>query len=253
MKTPTPLRISTLMKALTWVLGLSIGVLKAELRQFKDPQGRKVMAELVSHDGQGLLTLNMQNGTPFQKTANQFSVEDQTYIAEWLKRTPATVAYRFDIKAVAEKLSGNRKNMGYKTVKNELWAYKVEIRNTARNPVQNLKVEYRIFVKDEADGTIVSSDIRGEGFHSGDASVTGPLRYNGVGNFTTKEVQIDVVDYRYSSTRDDRHADALRGLMLRIKDADGKVVHEWASPITTLRGKTWDSIPASLEVKPDRN
>ncbi len=59
----------------------------------------------------------------------------------------------------------------------------------------------------------------------------------------------DVVDYRYSTNRDDRHADALRGLMLRIKDASGKVVFDWVSPITTLRGKTWDSIPKSLEIK----
>jgi hypothetical protein len=219
------------------------------LREFKDPQGRKVMAELLSHDGVGMLSLKLQNGTPFQKTANQFSVEDQAYIAEWLKRTPATVAYRFEVKATADKLSGNRKNLGYKTVKNELWAYKVELRNTARNAVQNLKVEYRVFVKDEADGSFASSDIRGDGFHAGVASVTGPLRYNDAGTFTTKEVEIDVVDYRYSTNREDRHADALRGLMLRIKDDKDKVVFEWASPITTLRGKTWDSIPKSLEIK----
>lgn len=249
MKTPTQLPTRSFTALLACLPCLIAGALKAELREFKDPQGRKVMAELVSHDGQGLLTLKMQNDTPFQKTANQFSVEDQAFIAEWLKRTPATVAYRFDIKALAEKLSGSRKNLGYKTVKNELWAYKVEIRNSARNPVQNLKVEYRVFVKDEADGSFASSDIRGDGFHAGEASVTGPLRYNGVGTFTTKEVEIDVVDYRYSTNREDRHADALRGLMLRIKDDKGKVVFEWTSPITTLRGKTWDSIPKTLEVK----
>lgn len=247
MKTPAKLPMKAITTALVCLL--SIGLSKAEMREFKDPQGRKVMAELVSHDGLGMLTLKLQNGTPFQKTANQFSVEDQAFIAEWLKRTPATVAYRFDIKAVADKMAGNRKNLGYKTVKNELWAYKVEIRNIARNPVQNLKVEYRVFVKDEAEGSFASSDIRGDGFHAGEAAVAGPLRYNGVGTFTTKEVPIDVVDYRYSTNREDRHADALRGLMMRIKDDQGKVVYEWISPITTLRGKTWDSIPKSLEIK----
>ena len=247
MKTPAPSSMTSVLTTLVCLLSLSF--LKAEMREFQDPQGRKVMAELVSHDGVGMLTLKLQNGTPFQKTANQFSVEDQAYIAEWLKRTPATVAYRFDIKAVADKLAGTRKNLGYKTVKNELWGYKVEIRNTARNPVQNLKVEYRVFVKDEAEGSYASSAIRGDGFHAGEATVTGPLRYNGVGTFTTKEVPIDVVDYRYSTNREDRHADSLRGLMLRIKDEQGKVIHEWVSPITTLRGKTWDSIPKSLEIK----
>ena len=57
------------------------------------------------------------------------------------------------------------------------------------------------------------------------------------------------MDYRYSTTRQDRHVDALKGLMLRILDAQGKVVHEWVSPITSLRGKTWDNIPKTLEIK----
>jgi hypothetical protein len=224
-----------------------IGVVRAEFREFKDGMGRKVMAELLSHDGAGQLSLKMENGTLFQKAANQFSPEDQPYITEWIKRTPAATTYRFDIKALPVKITGNRKDMGYKTVKNELWTYKVDIRNTARNPVQNLKVEYRVFVQNEADGSFASDD--NSGFLSGDAAVEGPLRFNELGSFNTIEVKIDVVDYRYSSSRRDRHVDALRGLMLRIKDARGNTVQEWVSPITTLRGKTWDNIPKALEIK----
>jgi hypothetical protein len=123
----------------------------------------------------------------------------------------------------------------------------VDIRNTARNPVQNLKVEYRVFVQNEADGSFASDD--NSGFISGETAIEGPLRFNELGSFNTIEVKIDVVDYRYSSSRRDRHVDALRGLMLRIKDTKGNTVQEWVSPITTLRGKTWDSIPKALEIK----
>ncbi|MES2598367.1 MAG: hypothetical protein V4662_23735 [Verrucomicrobiota bacterium] len=233
--------------ALALVVWLGAGIAQAEIREFKDSAGRKVRAELVSHDGAGQITLKMESGTVFQKVANQFSAEDQLVIAEWMKRTPATVDYRFEIKVVAGKVAGERKNMGYKTVKNELWAYKVEIRNTARSVAKNLKVEYRVFVQEGAEGSFASDGK--SGFHAGEATVPGPLRYNDAGTFSTREIPIDVVDYRYSTTRQDRHVDALKGLMLRILDAQGKVVHEWVSPITTLRGKTWDSIPKSLELK----
>jgi len=241
----------TLLKLHPWLLAFIVcvgaSVSNAEMREFKDVAGRKVKAELLSHDGAGQLSLKMENGTIFQKVANQFSTDDQLYIAEWLKRTPATLNYRFEIKFTEEKIAGERKNLGYKTVKNELWAYKVDIRNTARNVVKNLKVEYRVFVQEGAEGSLPSSGK--SGFHAGETTVAGPLRYNDVGTFMTREVPIDVVDYRYSTTRQDRHVDALRGLMLRFKDAQGKVVSEWVSPITTLRGKTWDSIPKALEIK----
>lgn len=238
------------LSASVWMVMLCFGagVLRAELREFKDGLGRKLLAELVSHDGAGTLTLKMENGSSFQKSVKEFSAADQPYITEWLKRTAPAITYRFDIKALPVKLTGNRKDMGYKTVKNELWAYKVEVRNIARNPVQNLKAEYRIFIQNEADGSFASSG--NDGYQVGTDTIDGPLRFNESGAFTTIEVKIDVVDYRYSTSRRDRHVDALRGLMLRLKDDKGNVVQEWVSPITTLRGKTWDSIPKALEIKP---
>lgn len=246
--TPSTLRSRLLVPAWIVLLSLGAGAVRAEFRDFKDGMGRKVVAELLSHDGAGKLSLKMENGTLFQKAASEFSADDQPYIAEWMKRTPAAITYRFDIKALPVKISGNRKDLGYKTVKNELWTYKVEVRNTARNPVQNLKVEYRVFVQNEADGSFASDNNTG-GFHAGEAAIDGPLRFNEAGSFTTVEVKIDVVDYRSYSSNRDRHVDALRGVMLRLKDDKGKVVQEWVSPITTLRGKTWDSISKALEIK----
>lgn len=131
-------------------------------------------------------------------------------------------------------------------MKNELWAYKVDIRNLARNTVGNLKIEYRIFVKNEAKGAFIDDDLGG--FHAGEQQVPASLRYNESTSFTTIGVPIDSVNYNSTTTRN-RHQDALRGLMLRIKDGAGKVVHHYVSPITTLQGKTWDSIPASRQVK----
>ena len=47
----------------TWLLVLAlvvwfgVGVAQADIREFKDSSGRKVRAELVSHDGAGQISL----------------------------------------------------------------------------------------------------------------------------------------------------------------------------------------------------
>ena len=218
----------------------------AEYREFTDVQGRKVTAEPVSHNGSGLLEMKKEGGPLFQLEISRLSPEDQTFIQKWIDKTPAKLDYRFEVKAAADKVAGNRKNYGYKKVKNEMWAYKVEIKNVARNTVGagGLKVEYRVFVKNEAQGSFASDDM--DGYHPGVITLTEPMRYNETLSFTTNEVPLDSVNYDYSTSR---YSDALRGLMLRITDARGVVVHEYVSPITTLKGKSWGSIPKSAEIR----
>ncbi len=235
-----PLRAGLLMLA----LGVTCCV-QGEVREFTDVQGRKVVAELVSHNGSGMLELKKEGGATFQLEMARFSKEDQLFIEEWIAKTTAKIEYRFEVTAAPDKQAGNRQNFGYKTVKNELWAYKVDIKNVARNTVGGLKVEYRIFVKNGAQGAYASSELGG--FHAGAHTLPADLRYNEMTSFITSTVPLDAVNYDTSSSS--RFKDALRGLMLRIKDAKGQVVHEYVSPITTLRGKTWDSITKTLEIK----
>lgn len=223
-------------------------LLHAEPRTFTDQQGRKLDAELISHNGNGLLELKRADGQVFKLPAATFSAADQAHIQEFVSKNPARVDYHFDVKAATTKVTGVRRDFGYKKVKNELWAYKVDIRNLSRDTVGGLKVEYRVFVRNEADGSFAEMNAPLDGYHSGEDSLAGPMRYNEIVSFTTREVSIDSVDY-LSGSRKNRHVDSLRGLMLRIKDAGGKVVHEYVSPITTLKDKTWDSIPKSLEIK----
>ncbi|MCB1088431.1 MAG: hypothetical protein KDM63_15390 [Verrucomicrobiae bacterium] len=201
-------------------------------------------AELVNHDGKGVVELKREDGQTFKVQPNVFSLDDQAFIKTWMEKNPPKIDYRLEVKVTPEKIAGQRRDFGYKKVKNEEWAYKVEVRNLSRDEAANLTVEYRVFAKNEAEGAYSSSEMGG--FHKGQAAVKGPVRYNETATFTTKSVNIDFVDYDGAGYR---YKDGLQGVMIRFKDAQGKVVLDYVSPTTSLQGKTWDTVPANLEVK----
>jgi len=223
----------------------------AEPRTFTNSQGRKIVAEPVSLGGDGTLDLKREDGNLFQIKISDLSLDDQQFLREWTVANPPKIDYRFEIKVADEKMAGTRSTElgGYKKVKNELWTYRVEIKNLSRQTVGGLKVDYRVFVRNEANGSFRSSDGVGEGFISGTAPLEKDLRYNESVNFTAGEMKLDSVSYDWSSMRDERYKDALRGIMIRIKDKNGKVVQEFISPNASMKGKTWDTVPASLEIK----
>lgn len=204
-------------------------------------------AELVNHDGNGTVELKREDGQTFKVQPTVFGVDDQAYIKKWIEKHPPNIEYRFDIKVSPVKISSRKRDYGYKKVKNEEWAYKVEMRNLSRDAAANLTIDYRVFAKNEADGSFSSSEMGG--FHPGTAPLKGPVRYNETATFSTKAVDIDFVNYDGAGYR---YKDGLEGVMLRIKDPQGKVVIDYVSPSTSLQGKTWDTIPASLEVKKSR-
>ena len=236
------------------MIGLALGTIApngsalAETRNFTDQKGRKMAAELVSHKGDGTIELRREDGKTFSVKPTVFSIEDQSYIKKWIEKNPPKINYHFDVKYEVEKLSGTRRDFGYKKVKNEELAYQVELRNLARNSVGNLKFEYRIFAKNEADGSFSSND-RG-GFYKGSGVIKGPLRYNESETITTLGVQIDFVDYDGAGYR---YKDGLLGFMLRIKDAQGNIALDYVSPTNTMKGHTWDAVNPKHEIRKRRN
>jgi hypothetical protein len=223
----------------------------AEPRTFTSTEGREIVAEVISHDGKGSFQLKRADGNEFTVSATALSLEDQKFLQEWAAANPPKVDYRFDFKVAAEKVVGNRSRQlgGYKNVKNELWTYRVDMTNLSRDVVSGLTIEYRVFKINAADGQFRASDGITEGFIGGTASLDKELRFNETFQFTTGEVQIDEVSYRWSSMRNERYKDALRGVMIRIKDAAGNVVWDFVSSHSPMTGKTWDSVPASREIK----
>ncbi|MEM7011929.1 MAG: SHD1 domain-containing protein [Verrucomicrobiota bacterium] len=194
-------------------------------------------AELVSHKA-GKITLLRADGVKFEVAPNVFSADDQLFIKEWMEKNPETVSYAFRISADKEKTEGRTQDLGYKRVKNEKWAFRMKITNTSRDTVNNLKVKYRMFYTNEADGEYSASDLAPLKMAEGEASLKADLAFNRTMEFLTKTVNLDFVDYDGAGSR---YKDTLEGCLVRIEDANGKVVAEWKNEANRMREKTWDN------------
>ncbi|NNJ71296.1 MAG: hypothetical protein HKP10_08440, partial [Kiritimatiellales bacterium] len=57
---------------------------KAELREFKTPDGKSVMAEIVGYNAKlGKVELKRENGKRVKVKPSVFVEEDQQYITDW--------------------------------------------------------------------------------------------------------------------------------------------------------------------------
>ena len=125
-------------------------------------------------------------------------------------------------------------------MKNEKWAYNVQLTNSSRDTAKNLTIKYKVFHSNQADGSYsaASSDTNAMGVTRGSAQLAAELPFNKTMEFNTKSVQIDVVDYDGAGYR---YKDQLKGMMLRVETASGEVVFDWTLPISYLKGHTWES------------
>lgn len=217
----------------------SAGMLRAELREFTSTNGKTMKAELVSHKG-GKITLQRGDGVKFEVLPNVFGPDDQIFIKDWMAKTPETISYNFRFKADRKKVDGRSRKVDYYRVKNEKWVYEVSVTNLSRDEASNLKIKYRQFRSNQADGTYrADSDDQSDWItDSGEVTVKAPVGFGKSMVFQTKQMQIDHVD---SSYWDYDWQDRILGVMIQVEDPNGNVVAEWAEPVNTLKGKTWAS------------
>ena len=73
-----------------------------------------------------------------------FSKKDQEFIRSWMKSTPPTLDYAFRIDASKKKQSEDKgERTYYSSSGTEVYVYEVTITNLTRDPVGDLRVDYR--------------------------------------------------------------------------------------------------------------
>lgn len=225
---------------------MASSLVSAEIRPFTNDNGTVIQAELVSHQGDKV-KLKRADGKEFEVNPAIFSNEDETYIKNWISKTPVTKNYNFKLAISKKKIEGNSVNMGYKRVKNDLWSYILTVTNSSQEPVSKLTVQYRVFYSNAADGSYSSSDQNRLKMIEGLEKIEAQLPFNGILEITTTPVQIDIVNYDGVG---DRYKDQLKGCLVRIIDEAGNTVFDWASPEVGMKGKTWlNTNPSSLDSK----
>lgn len=210
----------------------------AEKRVFVSATGQTLEASLLSHKA-GKVTLERADGKRFEVVPSAFGVEDQLFLKEWMKSTPEKMTYLFGVVAAKEKVDGGFTDMGYKRIKNERWSYKIEVTNRSSDTMKGLTVLYRLFHTNYADGEFsAGSTLAPALMTEGKETLAEELPYNKSSEFRTVPVQLDFVDYDGSGYR---YKDELQGIILRIVDAHGQVVHEWSNQASPMKGRTWDN------------
>lgn len=122
-------------------------------REFTDSQGRKIEAELVSHSG-NTVVIN-RAGKEFAVEVNMFSLEDQSYIRDWIKNNPDAVKYEFNFYVDLEKLKISQQDAAGGAYEDKLktipYSYEMIVFNKGIAPAEDIEIRYEIYIEDFVD------------------------------------------------------------------------------------------------------
>ena len=198
-------------------LVLALVSASAEMRTFVSNSGKAMKAEIVSHlDGK--VKIKREDGKEFEVDPTIFCKEDQKFIASWMEKNQEAVDYRFTLDADKKVID----RTGDSTSSYTKWAYEISITNTSQDPVNNLKIQYRVLYYSYSDKMI-----------EGEALLKQDLKFNRTLVVTT--IPVSIYKSKYSSSR----GGELKGCLVRILDSEGNVIEDWVSKEVGMKGKTW--------------
>lgn len=232
------------MKTLT-LLTLSVIILAAlplqadNYREFTDKQGRTMKAELINVIGKQV-RIKREDGATFNVDPSVFSKEDQEFIELWMLKTLADRDALFDISVKSAKT--NVKKHKREGIDAKTWEgfYKVELTNESDLTLQDLKIEYKLWV--------FHNEVAGEKSSSGRTEiVSGAIdlpRMRGRGDFKFDTVKAEMRStdlksgYYWTGGGEKKSEDELEGFRMRIYYS-GKLIYDWASPSNLKTEYRW--------------
>lgn len=123
------------------------GFASAEMRDFKNQKGAVFKGEPLVVRGPNLV-LKGENGREVTVALKSLSREDQDFILRWMVHEPKALSYSFDCRS--EEKTGETKKQSSRLGKLEATDkfYQIKINNRCQNPIDDLKVAYRVFLED---------------------------------------------------------------------------------------------------------
>ena len=233
-------------KALTLPFLLPVvSIWSEEFHNFQNNEGKSVRAVLVAVDGNSV-SLKREDGRVIRCDTTIFSPLDQEYIKNWAGANKAATDSQIRVCKITKVCKDRSKRLeGAVDVSYQTLCYKVELENKAFLPVTGLEAEYRLYKlkgKVDADaGREKDAGLKTSGgytYRQGSYSI-GDIARLGRASFETESLAIMksnlLPGWYYPDGRDDKGADDLKGIWLRVMQG-GKLVFEYK----TVKGDvTW--------------
>ncbi|MEM8955744.1 MAG: hypothetical protein AAGD22_16440 [Verrucomicrobiota bacterium] len=122
---------------------------RADMRQFTDPNGNTMNAEIVSASGE-TVTMKRSDGRTFTTKVTVFSKDDQAYIKDWIEEEQSNRIPRVDIEVNTGK--SNRELQNNIDDRRQSFEFVVKITNTERGfDIVGAKGTLLVFGKDVSD------------------------------------------------------------------------------------------------------
>ena len=221
----------TSMKALLLpVLCLPV-LCRAELREFKNTKGQTLKAEPVVVQGANL-TLKLADGKQSTIPIKSLSPDDQTFILRWMVHEPKALSYNFTCSSEEKGGAVEKKSSRLGKMETEQRFYNVKVGNRCQNPIDNLKVAYRVFMEDRVKDTGEGNEEPAASYKGGLLDL-GRLTFNQSTSFSTSSLPVQNVTPNslagFAGVDVKPKKDKMRGVWVKFY-RHGVEVGEWKSP-----------------------
>lgn len=220
----------------------------AQAREFTDLQGRKLDAELVAVAGGQASLKRLADGRVFTVPVASFSEADQKFMNSF---ATANLSYAFDVTCTKKKLDSVTMRRNDEAHTTESWSYKVEMRNKQPVELQNLRVDYWLFRKEDAGRGVGNAKVATSGSHN-----AGSMKGSAVYSFETLPMDLSKRklegNFIYIDGTRPRSADVMGGVVVRVFDPSNREVFKYATDealFAAATGKTRGSDSSAAKPK----
>jgi len=203
---------------------------RAEMREFKNAKGQVLKAVPVVVQGANV-TLKLASGKPATVPIKSLSREDQDFILRWMVHDPKALSYSFDCKSEEKGGAVEKKESRLGKLETEERFFNVKINNRCQNPLDNLKVAYRVFLEDRVEDNGLPRETVGVTWKGGLLDL-GRLTYNQGTTITTEAHKVQQATPNslagFAGVDVKTKKDRMRGVWIKFY-RHGVEVGEWKS------------------------
>jgi hypothetical protein len=230
-------RVSARGLLLAWAVLSLAGPAAAEPRTFTDREGRSITAEIVDTTS-SVVRIRRDDGRLFEIAKSTLSTADLEYVAEWERQRDFAFG-GIEVATRRARLESDRSNTKSSARHDEVWCYRITIKNGSRARLEGLTAEWRVFYIDDTAKAVRDKlplkRLNGR-------TNLGVLEAGGSTEVETSTVRLQTVERKAGQggggSGKRKIEDSLEGVWVRVLRGS-EVVAEYSSPGSLQKTEAW--------------